>query len=224
MTNKNKKVKKSKKSKKCHHSDSDSDRKSDKQSSTKQGDPELRCTKRRRSELTKKQKPTLIDIVQDKGNSVDENNEGNDDTIQQNERNNDQLTQQNERNNDSNESALQMQVEELTRLLKTVTKGKQNVTDPKENIIDWSNVDLETQGPKSRKNQYMTRSLNKPKYVQKYGILGSSKSVQSKLSPSPSHPLPLHLHQLHPHHPQNRHHPQIQRYPQIHYRFFIMKK
>jgi hypothetical protein len=37
MTNKNKKDKKSKKSKKCHHSDSDSDRKSDKQSSTKQG-------------------------------------------------------------------------------------------------------------------------------------------------------------------------------------------
>ncbi|PKK57784.1 hypothetical protein RhiirC2_797418 [Rhizophagus irregularis] len=44
-----------------------------------------------------------------------------------------------------------MQVEELTRLLKTVTKGKQ-----------------------------------KPKYVQKYGIPGSSKSVRSRLSPSPS--------------------------------------
>ncbi|PKY60121.1 hypothetical protein RhiirA4_483462 [Rhizophagus irregularis] len=69
MTNKNKKDKKSKKSKKRHHSDSDSDRKSDKQSSTKQGDPELRRTKRRRSEPTKKQKPALIDIVQDKGNS-----------------------------------------------------------------------------------------------------------------------------------------------------------
>ncbi|CAB5354877.1 unnamed protein product [Rhizophagus irregularis] len=32
----------------------------------------------------------------------------------------------------------------------------------------------------------MTRSLNKPKYVQKYGILGSAKSVRSRLSPSPS--------------------------------------
>ncbi|GBC13436.2 uncharacterized protein OCT59_000776 [Rhizophagus irregularis] len=164
MTNKNKKNKKSKKSKKRHHSNSDSDRKSDKQSSTKQGNPELRRTKRRQSEPTKKQKPALIDIVQDKGNSgceimkgkkpifidlVNEDNKGNDDTIQQNERNNDQSTQQNERNNDSNESALQMQVEKLTRLLKTVMKGKQKVTDPKENIIDWSNVDLETQGPKS---------------------------------------------------------------------------
>ncbi|CAB5387677.1 unnamed protein product [Rhizophagus irregularis] len=69
MTNKNKKVKKSKKSKKRHHSDSDSDRKSDKQSNTKQGDPELRRTKRQRSEPTKKQKPALIDIVQDKGKS-----------------------------------------------------------------------------------------------------------------------------------------------------------
>ncbi|POG61302.1 hypothetical protein GLOIN_2v1786813 [Rhizophagus irregularis DAOM 181602=DAOM 197198] len=51
-----------------------------------------------------KTKPALIDIVQDKGNSVDEDDEGNDDTIQQNERNNDQSTQQNERNNDSNKS------------------------------------------------------------------------------------------------------------------------
>ncbi|EXX58193.1 hypothetical protein RirG_200160 [Rhizophagus irregularis DAOM 197198w] len=118
----------------------------------------------------KVKKPIFIDLV-------DEDDEGNDDTIQQNERNNDQSTQQNERNNDSNKSALQMQVEELTRLLKTVTKGKQKVTDPKENIIDWFNMDLETQGPKSRKNQYVTRLLNKPKYVQKYGISGSSKSV-----------------------------------------------
>ncbi|PKK70660.1 hypothetical protein RhiirC2_711744 [Rhizophagus irregularis] len=116
----------------------------------------------------KGKKPIFIDLV-------DENDEGNDDTIQQN-----------ERNNDSNKSALQMQVEELIRLLKTVTKEKQKVTDPKEDIIDWSNVDLETQGPKSRKNQYVTRSLNKPKYVQKYGIPGSSKSVRSRLSPSPS--------------------------------------
>ncbi|PKK77858.1 hypothetical protein RhiirC2_861639 [Rhizophagus irregularis] len=71
----------------------------------------------------KGKKPIFIDLV-------DENNEGNDDMIQQNERNNDQSTQQNERNNDSNESALQMQVEELTRLLKTVMKGKQK--DPPE--------------------------------------------------------------------------------------------
>ncbi|CAB4376788.1 unnamed protein product [Rhizophagus irregularis] len=94
----------------------------------------------------KGKKPIFIDLV-------DEDDEGNDDTIQQNERNNDQSTQQNERNNNSNESALQIQVEELTCLLKTVTKGKQKVTDPKENIIDWSNVNLETQGPKSQKNQ-----------------------------------------------------------------------
>ncbi|PKC04214.1 hypothetical protein RhiirA5_379551 [Rhizophagus irregularis] len=86
-------------------------------------------------------------------NLVNENDEGNDDTIQQNERNNDQSTQQNERNNDSNKSTLQMQIEELTRLLKSVTKEKQKITDPKENIIDWSNVDLEIQGSKSRKNQ-----------------------------------------------------------------------
>ncbi|PKK52135.1 hypothetical protein RhiirC2_803243 [Rhizophagus irregularis] len=46
----------------------------------------------------------------------------------------------------------QMQVEELTCLFKFVTKGKQKVTDLKENIIDWSNVDLEIQGPKSQKN------------------------------------------------------------------------
>ncbi|CAB4383529.1 unnamed protein product [Rhizophagus irregularis] len=126
----------------------------------------------------KGKKPIFIDLV-------NEDDEGNDDTIQQNKKNNDQSTQQNERNNDSNESALQMQVEELTRLLKSVMKEKQKVTDPKENIIDWSNVDLEIQGPKSRKNQYVTRSLNKPKYVQKYGISGLSKIVQSRLSPSP---------------------------------------
>ncbi|CAG8780449.1 17440_t:CDS:2, partial [Rhizophagus irregularis] len=55
-------------------------------------------------EIMKGKKPIFIDLV-------DEDDEGNDDTIQQNERNNDQSTQQNERNNDSNESALQMQVE-----------------------------------------------------------------------------------------------------------------
>ncbi|CAB4390613.1 unnamed protein product [Rhizophagus irregularis] len=126
MTNKNKKVKKSKKSKKCHHSDSDSDR-----------NLISRVVPNKGCEIIKGKKPIFIDLV-------DEYDEGNDDMIQQNERNNDQSTQQNERNNDSNESALQMQVEELTRLLKTVTKGKQKVTDPKENIIDWSNVDLET--------------------------------------------------------------------------------
>ena len=119
----------------------------------------------------KGKKPIFIDLV-------DEDDEGNDDTIQQDERNNDQSTQQNERNNESGMQlyeklsridlvltrfpfvALQMQVEELTCLLKSVTKGKQKVADPKDNIIDWSNVDLETQGPKSQKNQYMTRSLN----------------------------------------------------------------
>ncbi|CAB4395625.1 unnamed protein product [Rhizophagus irregularis] len=106
----------------------------------------------------KGKKPIFIDLV-------DEDDEGNDNMIQQNERNNDQSTQQNERNNDSNESALQMQVEELTHLLKTITKGKQKVTDLKENI---------------------SRSLNKPKYVQKYGIPGSSKSMRNRLSPSPS--------------------------------------
>ncbi|CAB5325447.1 unnamed protein product [Rhizophagus irregularis] len=66
----------------------------------------------------KGKKPIFIDLV-------DEDDKENDDTIQQNKRNNDQSTQQNERNNDSNESALQMQIEELTRLLKSVTKGKQ---------------------------------------------------------------------------------------------------
>ncbi|RGB22554.1 hypothetical protein C1646_775889 [Rhizophagus diaphanus] len=106
---------------------------------------------------TKKQKPTLIDIVQDKGNSVDEDDKGNDNTIQQNKRNNDQSTQQNKRNNES------------------------------DTIIDWSNVDLKTSSPeKSQKRQYVTRSLKKPRYMQKYNVPGSSKIVQSRLSPSPS--------------------------------------
>ncbi|UZO13355.1 uncharacterized protein OCT59_004855 [Rhizophagus irregularis] len=121
----------------------------------------------------KVKKPIFIDLV-------DEDDEGNDDTIQQNERNNDQSTQQNERNNDSNKSALQMQVEELTRLLKTVTKGKQKVTDPKENIIDWFNMDLETQGPKSRKNQLSPS----PSPSSSSSSSSTSSSPSSKSAPS----------------------------------------
>ncbi|PKK40754.1 hypothetical protein RhiirC2_805366 [Rhizophagus irregularis] len=95
----------------------------------------------------KGKKPIFIDLV-------DEDDEGNDNMIQQNERNNDQSTQQNERNNDSNESALQMQVEELTHLLKTITKGKQKVTDLKENISRSKELKESVRDQNTLKNTY----------------------------------------------------------------------
>ena len=83
--------------------------------------------------------------------------------------------------------ALQAQVEELSSLLKTVIKGKHKAIDPKDNIIDWEQVEVKIP-LKNRHNQAAgsskseeyehVSSKNTPKQAPKQASLsGSSRNV-----------------------------------------------
>src|SRR3984957_6836059 len=77
--------------------------------------------------------------------------------------------------------ALQTQVEELTKLVKSLAKGKEKEADPKDLIIDWSNVNIGTQVeiPEQR------LPYRSNKYRSGYGQASSSKQI---LTQSPELP------------------------------------
>ncbi|RGB33511.1 hypothetical protein C1646_761577 [Rhizophagus diaphanus] len=73
---------------------------------------------------------------------------------------------------DNDQTAFQEQVEELSQLIQKITKGKQKATNLKDMIIDWLGVEI---SESSGKSQYIARSPKKNRYIQAYGIAGSSK-------------------------------------------------
>ncbi|CAB4381255.1 unnamed protein product [Rhizophagus irregularis] len=125
MTKKHKKYEKHEKKKKYgkqYHSDiesSDSEKPEAKVQKTNKTVPKKQMDKQR-------QKPTLINFVEDEERNIVDDDD--DDPIQQDERDNDQ-------------TAFQEQVEELSRLIQKITKGKQKAANPKDMIIDWSGVE-----------------------------------------------------------------------------------
>ncbi|CAB4494228.1 unnamed protein product [Rhizophagus irregularis] len=107
--------------------------------------------------------PTLIDFVEDEERNIVNDNDN--DPIQQDERDNDQ-------------TAFQEQVEELSWLIQKIMKGKQKAANPKDMIIDWSEVELRF----SRKEPIFARSSKSAPPPSS----SSSSSLSSSPSPSPS--------------------------------------
>ena len=82
---------------------------------------------------------------------------------------------------------MQTQVDELTLLIETLSKGKQKEMDLKDTIIDWSNVSLENPETPQKRHRETLESPQKSRYMPQsdvfrlrydgYDVASSSKSA-----------------------------------------------